>query len=123
MSTKITKQHGESFHLFAECFDSDEPDFEKRRRLWLDLDGIDFRVKTLATGQVRVTVELRPEVLGALRYELAGVTDKLGLLEEAVAHFLWAESADLADVDGARHALKKLIPPGSLHRYNERAGK
>lgn len=128
MSTKVTKQYGDDFHLYAECFDYDPVTEEPNGNLWLELDGPSFRVTELGeSGRVQVTVKLTPEVLSAMQRELATGNDdtpeRLGLLEEAAAHMLWCLENRLADTQGAAYAVKKLLPPGALKRYNRRWGK
>ena len=125
MSTKMTRQYGESFHLYAECFDIDPETGEERGRLWLDVDSPSFSVKSLADGQPRLTVGLEAEVLEGIRRELVPgeeVYEKLGLLEETTAHLLWCLENKLADTQGAVHALKKILPKDALRRYNRRWG-
>ena len=125
MSTKMTRQYGEDFHLYAECFDMDPETGEESGRLWLDLDGTSFSVKELSTGRMRVTVGLKPEVLAALRRELAPdkeLYEGISLLEEATAYLLWCLENKLADTQGAIYAVKKLVPKDALKRYNRRWG-
>ena len=127
MSTKSTKQYDEdNFHLYEDVMDGfAEDDPRLSGRLWLDLDGAEFSVKTLTNGKVRVTVELIAEVLDGLRKELVPADDvyeKLGLLEETAAHMLWCLENKLADQQGAVYAMKKLIPRDALRRYNRRWG-
>jgi hypothetical protein len=125
MSTKMTRQHGDDFHLYAECFDYDPVTEEPNGNLWLELDGSSFSVVELGeSGRMRVTVKLTPEVLEAMQRELVPEDDmyeRLGLLEEATAHLLWCMENTLAD-QGAVHAVKKLLPRNALRRHNRRWG-
>tara|TARA_Y100000310_G_scaffold19913_1_gene19436 strand:+ start:2501 stop:2809 length:309 start_codon:yes stop_codon:yes gene_type:complete len=81
-----------------------------RDRLWLEVRDVEFAVSAGEDGRcAMVVVELPPKVLQAIR----------GGVEGAAAHLLWCMENDLTDVEGAKIALRKLLPSGSLERFNE----
>jgi hypothetical protein len=123
MSTKITVAYAEkTYHLFREVFDDFSDDPRHRGRLWLDLDGVDFSVKSLAGGKTRVTVELTPVVVQGLTTVLTPEGEKLESLAQHVAHLLWCLENELTDIEGAKHSVKNLLPEGSLARFNKKWG-
>lgn len=62
MSTKITIEYGERFHLYRDCFEMEDPDTSIAGRVWLEMSNTDFKVLPH-----RVQVALPPEVLCAMR--------------------------------------------------------
>ena len=114
MSTRASISYDLDYHLYRDVVDGFSDESRIRDRLWVELGGVDFSIHGRSERRALVTVEIPPAVLKALRAHFATewAEDHAAreVLGAAAAHLIWCLENELTDIQGAKYAVKKLLP-------------